>query len=235
MEWDFLYGLISLLYLKIRVDHIYIYMSYGFLCVFMCMDVHEQVHVCVFCVLCVMYVSLSVNCFRFAGPATAVEVHCSTVPRLARGQHADVRTPGEGVEETAVRFAPSPVCTIVLHPDQVDVLHRQQPLVYIAGPPCVGKSLVLLLKGIDWLDQHKPVQVVSSNLGSQAASRMLEAQLKRSRPAADVNLHMYNLDEETDRKVGTPHHSFLLGLTKLLYSVFLKRHSCTLMTHKAQK
>ncbi|KAK7096278.1 uncharacterized protein [Littorina saxatilis] len=116
---------------------------------------------------------------RFGGPATTVTVPCSSVPRLADPASSDLRTPGEGVMETANRFAPA---DIVLHPTQLDVLHNvaSEPLVYLCGPPGTGKTLILILRALDWiLNKGKPVHVVITRDGNMAASHMVAHQLKQ--------------------------------------------------------
>ncbi|XP_070184129.1 uncharacterized protein [Littorina saxatilis] len=133
---------------------------------------------------------------RFGGPATTVTVYCSSQPRLARAHRPDVRTAGEGVEETASRFTP---VDIVLHPKQVDVLNNQGELVFLTGPPGTGKSLILLCKGLFWVRQQKPVQVVSGWSESLAATHMLHSQLCRTAgPAASHLIHMHHFDLDTD-------------------------------------
>ncbi|XP_070191790.1 uncharacterized protein [Littorina saxatilis] len=144
---------------------------------------------------------------RFCGPATTVTVHCSSTPRLALAQHSDLRTSGDGVGETAARFAP---VDIVLHPTQVAVLNSKQPLVYINGPPGTGKTLMLILKALDLLEQNKPVQVVSARgSGSLAASTMIYKQLQQTAgPTAQQLLHLHTFDidqgdDEVERAVKT--------------------------------
>lgn len=55
-----------------------------------------------------------------------------------------------------------------------------KPLVYIAGPPGTGKSVVLLIKARDWLTQQKTVLLVSTHSEGLGASYMIEAQLEQS-------------------------------------------------------
>ncbi|XP_070177994.1 uncharacterized protein [Littorina saxatilis] len=122
---------------------------------------------------------------RFGGPATTVTAPCSTVPGLAKAQSPDVRTLGEGVAETANRFAPA---DIVLHPSQLDVIHNEasEPLVYLCGPPGTGKSLILILRALDWIrEKRKPVHVVSTREGNMAASHMIHHKLKEMTKQTD--------------------------------------------------
>ncbi|KAK7096075.1 uncharacterized protein [Littorina saxatilis] len=113
---------------------------------------------------------------RFVGPETTITVPCSSVPALAHC--SDLRTPGEGVAETANRFAPA---LILLHPNQLQVCQQefQEPLVYLCGPPGTGKTLILILRAITWIkEKHKPVHVVSTREGNIAVSHMINQQLK---------------------------------------------------------
>lgn len=120
-------------------------------------------------------------------------VNCPVTPRLAH--QAEIRTLGQGVAETARRFAP---VDIVLHPKQVDLLNNSDQMVFITGPPGTGKTLVLLLKGLDWLRQEKHVHVLCSEPDGLAATHLIAAQL---RSTADQNtggkIHLCNYDLET--------------------------------------
>ena len=63
--------------------------------------------------------------FRFAGPATTVQVFCpSALPRATRV----VRTEGEAVSETAERYM-----DLVLSPQQIQILNSREKLVYLTG------------------------------------------------------------------------------------------------------
>ena len=141
---------------------------------------------------------LSSVCFRFCGPATSVQVHCPIVPRLA--QSSELRTLGEGVRETANRFAP---VDIVLHPKQVDALNESERLVFVAGPPGTGKTLLLLMKGLDWLREGKHVQVVGTHVESRAASHMLHRQLELTAGTAvspRIHIHLFDLERQEDQE-----------------------------------
>ena len=69
-------------------------------------------------------------CRRFAGPATEV-----SVPGLS-GRLA-VRTEGQAVAEAGRRLA-----RLVLAQDQLGVLARNMPRVYLCGPPGTGKRIL---------------------------------------------------------------------------------------------
>ena len=126
--------------------------------------------------------------FRFSGPATSVKVYCSTDPRLA--QQPEQRTLGEAVSETGRRFT-----HMVLHPRQVGVIHQSLPLVFLTGPPGVGKSLVLVIRALVLLRQQEAVHVVSTWDDSLAASHNIAHQLRQTAAPADrplIHLHLFN-------------------------------------------
>ena len=96
------------------------------------------------------------------------------------------------MSETGRRFT-----RMVLHPSQVDVIHRSLPLVYLTGPPGVGKSLVLVLRALHLLRQHRPVHVVSTWYGSLAAAHSIVHQLRLTAAPADrplIHLHCFDLN-----------------------------------------
>ena len=64
---------------------------------------------------------------RFVGPATSINVHCNITPRVA------VRTEEEAVSELGRQLA-----CLVLTPQQLDLMQRDPPLVYLTGPPGTG-------------------------------------------------------------------------------------------------
>lgn len=71
-----------------------------------------------------------------------------------------------------------------LFPDQVEVLNKQQPRVFVTGPPGTGKSIMLYLQGMQWLHEGKDVHVVSIQDNSRAASILMEHLLTQNlRPA----------------------------------------------------
>ena len=71
--------------------------------------------------------------YRFVGPATLVNIHCNIPPRM------EVRMEGEAVAEIGGRL----VC-LVLTLQQLDVMHRSLPRVFLTGPPGTGKKPSLL-------------------------------------------------------------------------------------------
>ncbi|XP_070206138.1 uncharacterized protein [Littorina saxatilis] len=87
---------------------------------------------------------------RFAGPATTIKVFSVSKPRL------HVHTEGEAVSEIGRCFT-----QIILHPDQLEVLQRDQRLVHLLGPPGTGKTVVLVVRAVKWLQDGKRVTIIS--------------------------------------------------------------------------
>ncbi|XP_076438251.1 uncharacterized protein LOC143277352 [Babylonia areolata] len=79
---------------------------------------------------------------RFCGPATTIEVPTVTPPRRV------IRTHAEAVAEAGLRWS-----ALSLYPDQVDVLNRDDPIVYLCGPPGTGQTILLVLKAMEWLQK----------------------------------------------------------------------------------
>ena len=71
--------------------------------------------------------------YRFVGPATSVNIHCNIPP------HVEVRMEGEAVAEMGGRLA-----CLVLTLQQLDIMHRSPPRVFLTGPPGTGKKPSLL-------------------------------------------------------------------------------------------
>ena len=142
-------------------------------------------------------------CFRFAGPATTITVHCPVPPRV------QVRTLGEAVSEIGERLA-----RLVLTPGQLDILTRAPDMVCLSGPPGTGKTVVLVMVGLQWLRQGHDVHVVCTSLAAIAVSRLIYHQLTmtlREDPttpptAGTVHFHLFDLhsgDSEVARAVTT--------------------------------
>ncbi|XP_070209685.1 mediator of RNA polymerase II transcription subunit 12-like [Littorina saxatilis] len=118
---------------------------------------------------------------RFCGPATTVEVPTVTAPRKAMAKPGKytparkvLRTEGEAVAETGLIHS-----LLALYPDQVDLLSDNTLCcVHLRGPPGTGKTIVLVLKAIQWLHQGHDVHVVSVVNESRAVSLLIERQLQ---------------------------------------------------------
>ncbi|KAK7489347.1 hypothetical protein BaRGS_00019455 [Batillaria attramentaria] len=124
---------------------------------------------------------------RFAGPATTVEIHCVVPPRL------EVRTEGEAVSEVGERIA-----RLVLTQHQLEIFHQKDPLVCMTGAPGTGKTLMLTLKGLQWLYAGHDVYVVFVDY--------------QSLPAAHLIFHQLQMTLQTDAETsatGKPYLRFL--------------------------
>ena len=76
-----------------------------------------------------------------------------------------VRTLGQSVAEVGLVMS-----RLALYPDQLDLLSRLLSSVCHSGGPKTGKTIVLLLTGMQWLKQGKSVQVVSGRSASRSVS-----------------------------------------------------------------
>lgn len=135
--------------------------------------------------------------FRFVGPLTTIEINCISSPRL------ELRTEGEGVSETGER-----ILRIVLLPQQVKLLNNSQRRVFLTGPPGTGKSVVLILQGVRWLQQKHGIHIVSTWDKSVAASILLEHQIKEtlreySGKTSPVSVSTYRYNFYNDDEVNT--------------------------------
>ncbi|KAL8595387.1 hypothetical protein ACOMHN_024086 [Nucella lapillus] len=133
---------------------------------------------------------------RFAGPSTTVRIAQNSTPRL----HASgLRTRGQGVGEVGDRFA-----RVMLTPRQVGVLHSGPPLTFLTGPPGTGKTVGLVLKGLQWLRAGGHVHVCSTWYKSLAASCSIVQQLQRlagEEGGRRVHLHEFVLSRRGQRSV----------------------------------
>ncbi|KAK7116581.1 uncharacterized protein [Littorina saxatilis] len=124
---------------------------------------------------------------RFAGPATVVKVFCSVRPH--RRSMDLIRTEGEAALETRKRFT-----QIMLTHHQVKILQRNRQLVFLTGPPGVGKTIMLVLKAKELVRAGMHVDVVSSWGPSLTMSHSIVHQLKQMEPAAADRVHLHEFD-----------------------------------------
>ncbi|XP_070200871.1 uncharacterized protein [Littorina saxatilis] len=127
---------------------------------------------------------------RFVGPATTVSVPCYN------GVRVEVRTAGQAVAELGRRLA-----LLVLTLQQLGLMNRDPPLVYITGAPGTGKTVVLVLQGVRWLRQGHDVHVISTRPNTRAVSTSIKQQLEMSLSAGptpsltpgSVSYHLYDI------------------------------------------
>ncbi|XP_070208594.1 early endosome antigen 1-like [Littorina saxatilis] len=142
---------------------------------------------------------------RFCGPATTVEVPTVTAPRKAMAKPGKytpaskvLRTEGEAVAETGLIHS-----LLALYPDQVDLLSDNTLCcVHLRGPPGTGKTIVLVLKAIQWLHQGHDLHVVSVTKESRAVSILIERQLQCvlcQNPASGIGtVHRHDVNRDID-------------------------------------
>lgn len=88
--------------------------------------------------------------------------------------------------------------SLVLFPQQVDLLNVSPPRVFVTGPPGTGKTVVLTLQGLSWLQRGHDVHVISTCSESRAAAMVIEHHLQQavgseSTASARVHRHQYDL------------------------------------------
>ncbi|XP_076464371.1 uncharacterized protein LOC143296378 [Babylonia areolata] len=130
---------------------------------------------------------------RFCGLATTVDVPTACPPH-----RKVIRSMGEAVAETGLRFS-----YLTLTPDQVKLLTAQPELpwqqfehVYLQGPPGCGKTVVLVLKGLQWAQEGKKVIILSVRPQAHAVTLLMETQIRNclGEAAASSSIHRQRLD-----------------------------------------
>lgn len=139
----------------------------------------------------ILYLTFESVRFRFCGPGTTVEVHCDIPTQNG------MRTEGEGV------FVAGEIMNrIVLFPEQVNLLNRSPLNVFLTGPPGTGKTVVLTLQGMIWMQRGHSVHVVSTCSASRAVAITIERQLKKSSKVSSespsVWRHQFDLNKEIE-------------------------------------
>nr|KAG5709444.1 hypothetical protein BaRGS_023126 [Batillaria attramentaria] len=125
---------------------------------------------------------------RFCGPATNVKVFCP------RNRDVHLRSEGEGVWETAFRFANN-----VLLKSHLKLLQRAPLLAYVTGPPGTGKTLMLFIMALEWAgDPAVGTVVILSTCSSSVAVSYLILDLLKERleepQRAKVQFHHFDLE-----------------------------------------
>ena len=93
-----------------------------------------------------------------------------------------VRSEGQAVAVTGLTMS-----SLALYPAQIDILSKElDQQVFLWGPPGTGKTVVLLLKAIQWLNQGGDVQVVSICREGRVVSVLAREQLLQTQGAAPV-------------------------------------------------
>ena len=79
------------------------------------------------------------------------------------------------------------------------VSYRGSGIVYLCAPPGCGKTLMLVLKGLQWLNQGRHVQVVSMRKSARAVSSLLARTLRQNQgTAATVTTHYADISPHRD-------------------------------------
>lgn len=131
---------------------------------------------------------------RFGGPATTIEMPTVTPPR------GELRSLSQAIAYTGLVMA-----RLTLYPDQVDILFKDEPLVFLTGPPGTGKSIVLAVKGLLWLKRGVDVHLVVSHVDAQAVSLLMKQQLESCLTEGSpvrVCLHKYFLENDVEAEKG---------------------------------
>ena len=106
-----------------------------------------------------------------------MQVATSAAPRVHVPQ---LRTEGHAAAETGLR-----VSSLALYPDQVRVLNDpNSPCVYLHAPPGCGKTVMLVLKALQWLREGHHVHLMVLSESAFAVSTLMESQIRHTLGAA---------------------------------------------------
>lgn len=87
---------------------------------------------------------------------------------------------------------------LCLYPNQVQIMNTANPRVFLSGPPGTGKTVMLYLKGVQWLHAGHDVHIVSTWQDSSAACYVLEHQLLHTESIAKMtnrpSVHRHDFD-----------------------------------------
>ncbi|XP_076446982.1 uncharacterized protein LOC143284199 isoform X2 [Babylonia areolata] len=118
---------------------------------------------------------------RFCGPASTVEIPTASPPCKV------LRSMGQAVAETGLRFS-----SLTLTLKQVDILntHPEPCFVYVHGPPGTGKTVVLVLKAVQWAQRGQKVVVINRPGNDDTVTVLMVRQLVSILGAAAApNIH----------------------------------------------
>nr|KAG5711423.1 hypothetical protein BaRGS_025850 [Batillaria attramentaria] len=104
---------------------------------------------------------------RFCGPATTIDVPTVTPPRH------ELRSESQGIAHTGLIMA-----RLTLYPYQVRHVTSRKRLVFLSGPPGTGKTIVLAVKALKWMEKGKDVHLLSTHDDARAVSYLMQKQLE---------------------------------------------------------
>ena len=104
------------------------------------------------------------------------------------------------MSETGYRFG-----KFVLIKEQVDLLqNNEQPLMFLVGPPGTGKTVMLVLKALDWLRCGMHVDVVCTWKGTLAISHYIVDQCKKRTEVErhqHIQLHTFDWNQASKQQI----------------------------------
>ncbi|XP_076437877.1 uncharacterized protein LOC143277035 [Babylonia areolata] len=166
---------------------------------------------------------------RFCGPASTVDIPTASPPRRV------VRSAGQAVAETGLRFS-----SLSLTPTQVRLLDtRPEPrFLYLLGPPGTGKTVVLVLKALQWAQQGRKVIIVHVPGANVIINVLIMKQVKSvlgSAKARNVETHTYHCEEMSEIDASVSQLRLIVGRDPALlvfdeFDVDLSKHIITWLT-----